>query len=150
MVSLNQPLARVGDNERLLLRLAVDERDIARISEDQTVLFTTDLLPDTILSAQVSRIHPFLNQADRSFTVEARVAPTELSLYPGSTVEANIIIRQADRALVIPKTVLLGQDSVWVVRDGERQRVRITTGVDNMEAVEVVAGLDETTQVIVP
>lgn len=150
MITANQPLARIGNDSSLSLRLAVDERDIARVAEGQLIRFTTDVLPDTVLAAHVSCIHPFLDQTDRSFTVEAKVAPVNLPLYPGSTVEANIIIRQKERALVVPKTVLASADSVWVVRDGERQRIKIDTGVDNMEAVEVVAGLDETSEVIVP
>ena len=150
MVSINQPLARVGNDSSLVLRLAVDERDIAQVADEQAVRFTTDVRSDTVLSAHISRIYPFLNQADRSFTVEATVGPTDVPLYPGSTVEANIIIRQKEQALVVPKTVLVGHDSVWVVRDGERQRVKIATGVDNMEAIEVVSGLDEHSEVIVP
>lgn len=150
MISLNQPLARVGNDSSLILRLAVNERDIARVAEGQIVRFTTDVLADTVLSAQVSRIYPFLNQADRSFTVEATVAATGLPLYAGSTVEANIIIRKKDRALVLPKNVLAGQDSVWIEQDGERRKVRITTGLATMEAVEVVSGLDGSTQVIIP
>jgi multidrug efflux pump subunit AcrA (membrane-fusion protein) len=132
------------------LQLAVDERDMARVADGQRVRFTTDLLTDTVLAAEVSGIHPFLNQVDRSFTVEATVVPADLPLYPGSTVEANIIIRQKDRALVLPKTALVGDDSAWVVRNGERRRIKIATGVANMEVVEVVSGLDESTEVIGP
>ena len=128
-VALRRTLA--GNTARSVLRLTVDERDMARVADGQRVRFTTDLLTDTVLAAAVSRIHPFLNQVDRSFTVEATVVPADLPLYPGSTVEANIIIRQKDRALVLPTTALIGDDSAWVVRNGERQRIKIAIGVDN-------------------
>ncbi|MEM9675573.1 MAG: efflux RND transporter periplasmic adaptor subunit [Bacteroidota bacterium] len=150
MVNMNQPLARVGNDSLLTLQLLVDERDIAKVQVGQTVNFTTDILPDTILTAEVNLIHPYLRQADRSFTVEALIPPTELPLYPGSTVEANIIIRQKDNVLVIPKTVLVGRDSVWINHDGERQRVKIKIGVENMEMAEVVDGLTEESQIYLP
>jgi len=150
MVSVNQPLARIGNDSILTLQLLVDERDIAKVQVGQTVNFTTDILPDTVLTAEVELIHPYLRQADRSFTVEALIPPTELPLYPGSTVEANIIIRQKDNALVIPKTVLVGRDSVWVSRNGERQKVRVNLGVENMEMAEVIDGLTEESQIYLP
>ncbi len=150
MISINQPLARVGNNSLLILTLLVDERDIAKVKNGQTVSFTTDVLPDTVLIAEVSLIHPFLRQADRSFMVEAKVPSTNLTLYPGSTVEANIIIQEKDSVLVIPKTALVGKDSVWVKRDGERQKVQIMLGTENMEMVEVISGLDEESQLYVP
>ncbi|MGD1892259.1 MAG: efflux RND transporter periplasmic adaptor subunit [Cyclobacteriaceae bacterium] len=150
MVNMNQPLARVGNDSLLTLQLLVDERDIAKIQVEQIVNFTTDILPDTILTAEVSLIHPYLRQADRSFTVEAFIPPTELPLYPGSTVEANIIIQHKESALVIPKTVLVGRDSVWINHDGERQRVKIKIGVENMEMAEVVDGLTEESQIYLP
>ncbi len=150
MISVNQSLARVGNDSLLILTLLVDERDIAKVQVEQTVNFTTDILPDTILTAEVILIHPYLRQADRSFTIEARVPLTNLPLYPGSTIEANIIIRQKDNALVIPKTVLVGKDSVWVNRNGERQKIKVELGVENMEMAEVVAGLNEESQIYLP
>jgi HlyD family secretion protein len=63
-------------------------------------------------------------------------------------VEANIVIRHKEKALAIPKTYLVGQDSIWIDKDGDIKLIKIQKGVENMEYVEVVAGLDTNSRLV--
>lgn len=148
MVSANQPLADIGDENAFILELLVDERDIAKLKPGLEVLFTTDILPDTTLRAEVSMIYPYMNEENRSFRVDANLPPTELQLYDGASVEANIIVHQKNNALVIPRIALMGEDSVLIEEDGKTKKVKITKGIENMEMVEVLSGLSKNTKLI--
>jgi multidrug resistance efflux pump len=143
MVTSNQPLAVLGDAASFYLELIVDERDISRVKPGMPVVFSSDILNDTILRAEVSKIYPFMNEEDRSFRVDARITDVDFTFYDGASVEANIIIEQKDRALVIPRTALVGEDSVLVQQNGEAVLVKITKGIENLEMVEVLSGIEE-------
>lgn len=148
MVSMNQPLASLGDEDEFYLQLIVDERDIAKIQPGMKVLFSTEILSDSVLEAEVSKIYPYMNEENRSFRVDASIPKTELALYDGASVEANIIIEQKERALVIPRSALIGEDSVMVDRDGEAVKVKISKGIQNLEMVEVLGGIEEDAKLI--
>jgi multidrug efflux pump subunit AcrA (membrane-fusion protein) len=83
-----------------------------------------------------------LNERNHSFRVDAQFTEEVPRLYAGLTVEANIIIQQKDKALTIPKTYLIGEDSVRIEQDGDFKMVKITKGIENFEHVEVIRGLD--------
>ncbi|MFP4503886.1 MAG: efflux RND transporter periplasmic adaptor subunit [Cyclobacteriaceae bacterium] len=148
MVNLNQPLAEVGEADRFYLSLIVDERDIAKITPGKEVLFTTDILEDTLLRAEVSKIYPYMEQATRSFQVEASLPAYELPFYNGASVEANIIVSRKERTMVIPRSALIGEDSVLVDMNGEVEKVQIRKGIENLEMVEVLEGIEEDTKLI--
>ncbi|HSM80493.1 MAG TPA: efflux RND transporter periplasmic adaptor subunit [Nodosilinea sp.] len=73
-------------------------------------------------------------------------------LIPGSAVSVEVILVQRENALALPANAIQqeeGQSFVWVVDDaGRAQRQPITTGLDTLEAVEVLSGLTETDRVI--
>ncbi|MEK6479452.1 HlyD family efflux transporter periplasmic adaptor subunit [Catalinimonas sp. 4WD22] len=148
MVSTNQPLASIGDDDEFYLQLIVDERDIAKVEPGMKVLFSTEILTDSVLEAEVTKIYPYMNEENRSFRVDAIIPNTSISLYDGASVEANIIIEQKDRALVIPRAALIGEDSVLVERDGEAVKVKIVKGIQNLEMVEILSGIEEDAKLI--
>jgi HlyD family secretion protein len=69
--------------------------------------------------------------------------------FSGLAVEANIIIRHKEKALVIPKAALIGNDSVVVRKDGDETIVRVTKGIQTLEEVEIIEGVDSSTELIV-
>ncbi|WP_176956194.1 efflux RND transporter periplasmic adaptor subunit [Catalinimonas alkaloidigena] len=150
LVGPQQAIATVGDRERFLLEMLVDERDISRVQVGQPVLFTTDIYGDSVFRAEVTKIYPALNAESRTFRVDAALPAVADQIYAGASAEANIIIQQKSRALVIPRSLLLAGDSVRVVRDGEEQKVKVQTGIQNLELVEITAGLDTTSQLVMP
>jgi multidrug efflux pump subunit AcrA (membrane-fusion protein) len=141
-------LALVGSGTKLYAQLAVDESDFSRIRPGQDVIIKTDIYPDKIFKARVRKIYPKLNRADQSFRVDAEFVGDSPSSYYGLTVEANIIISQNRRVLTIPKSYVVGSDSVWVEHDGKKQKVRFRKGAENFDLVEVKGGLSEQSLVV--
>lgn len=141
-------LALVGSSNRLYAQLAVDESDFGKIRVGQSVIIKTDVYADKVFNARVTKVFPKLNRADQSFRIDAEFMGSQPDAYYGLTVEANIIISQNRRVLTIPKSYVVGNDSVWVERDGKKQKIRFVKGAENFDVVEVKSGLSEHTKVM--
>jgi multidrug efflux pump subunit AcrA (membrane-fusion protein) len=142
VVKPNEPIALLGNPSEVYLKLTVDELDINRIKKGQKVLVKIDTYKNKIFKAIITKIYPMLNGRDQSFRVDAEFIEEVPRLYAGLTVEANIIIQQKEKALTIPKSYLIGADSVRIDQNGDSKMVKITKGIENFEYVEVTAGLD--------
>lgn len=145
-VRRNDPLALVGSNADLYIKLSVDELDIRKIQIGQEVLVKIDLYPDSLFKAKVEKIYPMLTKQDQSFRVDAAFTQALPAKFVGVTAEANIIINRKDKALVIPKSLVLKGDSVLVKTNNGEQKVKIRKGAETFEVVEVLGGLDENSQ----
>ncbi len=140
LVQPNDPVMMVGLEGNYKLELLIDERDISKVKIGQKVFFETDAYAGKQFEAKVSKIVPVLQKDTRSFKVEARVSSTE-NFYPQSSVEANIIIREGAKSLVIPATYLLPGDSVQLQNGENLQKIKIQTGARSGNNVEVKSGL---------
>lgn len=149
VVRVGDALALVGSGRRLYAQLAVDESDFGRIRVGQSVIIKADVYPDRVFNARITKIYPKLNRSDQSFRVDAEFVGNGPASYYGLTIEANILISQNPRALTIPKSYVLGSDSVWVEQDGKKQKVKFRKGAENFDLVEVKGGLTPQS-VIVP
>ncbi|MEA5448633.1 efflux RND transporter periplasmic adaptor subunit [Leptolyngbya sp. CCNP1308] len=73
-------------------------------------------------------------------------------LIPGGSVSVEVILVQRENALALPSNAIQqegGETFVWVVdAEGRAQKRPVTTGLDTLEAVEIVSGLDDTDTVI--
>jgi HlyD family secretion protein len=147
-VYTNELVALMGENSNPLIRLAVDQQDISRIRTGQQVLLQTDVSGNTIYEAVVSYIYPVMNEQDQTFRVDALFARKLAPSFIHSSVEANIIIQKKSKVLVLPRNALTGNDSVWVQVKKNRKKVGIQTGITTLDHVEIIAGLDEKTPVV--
>jgi len=142
LVRRGELLAVLGASGSTLLKLKVDEADIQKIKVGQDVIVRLDILPDSLFEARVTRIYPRLNRKEQAFAVDA-VFNTEPGLQlSGLNAEANIIIKRREAVLAIPK-ILLQNDSVLVLVDGEIVGRKVKTGVSDNEWIEIVSGINE-------
>ncbi|TAE21047.1 MAG: HlyD family efflux transporter periplasmic adaptor subunit [Cytophagales bacterium] len=142
-------LALVGSGSKVYAQLSVDESDFGRIRRGQEVVIKADVYPDKVFNARVVKIYPKLNRTDQSFRVDAEFTGEQPASYYGLTVEANLIISQRKHVLTVPKSYVIGTDSVWVEQDGKKQKVRFQKGAENFDMVEVRGGLSAGSKVIV-
>lgn len=143
-----EPIALIGDADKVIVRLSVDESDIEKIAVGQTSLVQVDAFGDKIFKAEVSRIYPAMNKKDFAFRVDAVLLDELPAVFPGANLEANIIIQEKKNVLCIPKTVLLPGDSVLVKTGDGEQKVKVQKGIENFEYAEITGGLDDNTQII--
>ncbi len=142
LVGPQQPLARIGKADAYYLELQIDEADINKVAENQEVLIRLENYGEQQFDAKITRIYPLLDQQTQTFRVDAVLKNPPKKLYPGLSVEANIITAKRDQALVIPRAFVHPGDSVWVESaDGSVQKRKVQTGVSNLEQIEIIEGL---------
>ncbi|MDJ0646791.1 MAG: HlyD family efflux transporter periplasmic adaptor subunit, partial [Flavobacteriaceae bacterium] len=146
IVSTREPLAAVGSALNFIIEMLVDEVDIVRIAENQEVLISLDAYEGLVFKGSVTKIYPKKDERNQTFTVEALFHTPPKKLYPGLSGEANIVIAKKDNVLAIPKAYLIDENKVKT-DDG---LVEITIGLENMDLVEVVAGINESTYIYKP
>jgi len=147
-VYTNEVVALVGAPGKQVVRLAVDQQDISKVRTGQQVLLQTDVTGDTIYEAAISYIYPVMNEQDQTFRVDALFSKQAAPAFIHSSVEANIIIQKKSKALVLPRSALAGNDSVWIQVNKASKKTAIQTGITTLDHVEIVAGVDERTPVL--
>jgi HlyD family secretion protein len=74
------------------------------------------------------------------------------ALIPGSAVSVAVILEQRENALALPTNAIQQQNGdtyVWVLDDnGKAQQRPVTTGLDTLEAIEILSGLETADTVI--
>ncbi len=145
-VSVQQPVAQVGKANSFIIEMMIDEVDVAKIVVGQKVLVVLDAYPNEVITAKVTKIYPVKDTRTQTFKIEGKFVQPPAVLYAGLSGEANIIISQKQNALTIPAASLV--DEKYVLTPDGKQEVKI--GLRNLEKVEVLSGIDETTAVIIP
>ncbi len=147
LVTTQSPVAIIGEINKFILEMQVDEYDILKIKMNQQVIVSLDSYTGQVFQAKVSKINPYMNERSKTFTVEAEflIAPT--TLYPNVNFEANIVVHKKSNALLIPRNFLLN-DSMVVKANGEKQVVK--TGLKDYQMVEILSGLTEMDELIQP
>lgn len=137
-------MARDDDVEVLV---PVDERNLGLLRIGQHAVCTTDAYPSQQFAAVVRLIAPTVD-AQRG-TVDVRLAIQHLPDYlrDDLTVTASIETGRRESALVLPNDALFnrqdGQASVWRLRGGIAQEVRVGLGLQGGAMTEVTTGLQE-------
>lgn len=146
LIAPNQPIALVGAGQ-MIARLLVDEDDLNKVYAGQKLLITMDAYPGKVFGARISKIYPLLNKVEQSFRVDAVMdEPLPVEMY-GLNLEANIIIAENRKVLVIPRSALLKGDSVYVKKGDETVKIKVEKGLEDEKWVEV-KGLTEQSIII--
>ena len=138
MAGIQTPVAIVGEENAFMLELQVDEYDIVRVQPAQKVLVTLDSYRGRVFEARIEQINPLMNERTKTFTVDAVFVQAPPSLYPNLSCEANIVIAEKEKALVIPRNCLLEGD--YVLLAGKEKR-KVTVGLKDLQKAEILEGL---------
>ncbi|MEQ1584738.1 MAG: efflux RND transporter periplasmic adaptor subunit [Cyclobacteriaceae bacterium] len=149
LVRRSEVIAVVGKPDKFFLRLTVDELDIQRVKVGQEVAVKIDAYPDQLYHGNVSKVYPLVDTRQQSLRVDVLLTEKLPGLFSGLAVEANIIIRQKDGALVIPRQSILPGDSVLISTATGEKKVKIIRGIETLEETEIISGLDAESKLIV-
>ncbi len=148
------------DTERYLVKVTVDEVDVARVAVGQPVDVLIDALGEPLLAGEVQNIEP-LPQSDQGVTayrVTIEIMPDERTLKAGMTASATIIAERRDDTLYVPAQAVRvedGQAFVDVVSADANGDPVVTpqpveTDLRVGEQIEIVSGLSEGQEVLTP
>jgi RND family efflux transporter MFP subunit len=147
LVSVNQPIVSILENNPLTAVVFVIERDYPKMTVGQETVVTTDAYPGQVFRGSIRRIAPLLRETSRQARVEIEIANAEHLLKPGMFVRAQVEFASHEQATLVPISALVrrdGKEGVFLVEEGGSQEpvlqarfVSITTGIVSGEVAEV-------------
>lgn len=147
MINTQTPLAVLGDADDFILELQVDEYDIVKVKNGQNILVTLDSYKGQVFEASVTKVNPIMNERSKTFTVEAEFIKQPTTLYPNLTLEANIIIQIKKNVLTLPRKFII--DDEYVIKENG-DKVKIQTGLKDYKIVEIISGIAEKDELVIP
>lgn len=145
-ISMQEPLAILGDKSSFKIKMLIDEVDISKIEIGQKVLVTLEAFKNKVFEARINRIAPKMDERTQTFEVEAEFVTPPSKLYMGLTGEGNIVINEKKNALVIPREYLISGNKV----ETENGIISVTTGLSNWSYIEILSGIDDNTVIYKP
>ncbi len=141
-------LFTIADLSTLLVKAAVNEVDIGKVENGDTVAITVDAFPDDTASGVVRLVPPAARQQERIrvFDVEIEVESGAHILRPGMTANVRIAGPSRDDVIRIPVEAVFfieGSPIVYKVTSGDTERTPVTLGLSDLSYVEILDGLDE-------
>jgi HlyD family secretion protein len=118
------------------------------------VKLTIDSRPGEVFAGTVSRVAPYVvdeEAQNRTLEIEVTIDDVELavSLLPGTSADAEVVLEDRQNVLRVPSSALLGDASVLVLRDGKLVEVDVELGLRNWKFAEVTRGLEAGDQIVV-
>jgi multidrug resistance efflux pump len=144
------PVMEIGGLEGYEVELAIDESDGNFVKPGQEVVFNAEFLGEQMLKGKILKIYPKVNFSNKSIKAIASLElPSGTNLYAGSTIEANIVYKERNQVLVLPRFYVLN-DTVLVKKGFGSEKRKITTGAADVAFVEVISGLGAEEEVLRP
>lgn len=144
----------IVDLDNAYLRVAVDERDIGRVTPGQAVRMVFDAYPDRRLEGQVWRIVPAVDRLTKSSDVLVSLPTERPPLQLDLTATVNIVTEVVPSAVVVRRDALEGSGArqrAFVVGPDARARVRtVELGACDEERCQVLSGLARGDRVVAP
>ncbi len=148
---------KVVTTEGIVIETLVSSTDWPRLSVGQKVELISEVDSDIHWISEVSWIAPTVTEDNNDgATVAVRFPPGEdaPALLLGQEVDVDLLLQQTDDVLVVPFQVLQeeasGEFVAFVLKDDRAQRRIVTIGQTSLSDAEIVNGLAEGDQVIIP
>lgn len=150
-------LLSIGDPTQETIRLELTTLNATKVGIGMPVRVRI-IGPDAdIFEGRITRVSPQAvtdsnNSEQSTVEAEARLNQPSGSLIPGSAVSVDIVLEQRQDALVVPVTAIQRDREspyVWVkAADATAQRRDITVGLETLESVEILAGLQAGDEIV--
>lgn len=144
--------------ETLIFRAAVDESDVGLVELDQTATIILDSYEDLEIQTQVQYVSFTSTEttSGTAFIVEFPLSQAEFSetLRIGMNGDIEILLEEKEDVLTVPTIALIERDNITYVEvlteSGEIEEREIKLGLETDDIVEVLSGLSESDQVVIP
>lgn len=127
--------------DRLKAVVPISEKYFPLINKGMTAEVVSDIYPDRKFSGTIYRIHPTLDPATRTFSIEIMINNSKGLLRPGMFSRVSLDLDKVEALLLPSNAVLKTQGSndrfLFVVKDGVARRIPVTMGKRYDDLVEV-------------
>jgi HlyD family secretion protein len=149
-------LITIIDPTKLEMWIYVDETDIGRVKPGLKVEYWVDAYRDKVYKGVIDRIYPQpeLKENIVYYLAIVKIDPSDaVTLKPEMTSHVKIVIEQKSNVLVVPNGAVRFEDRknvVYVKSGGKMVRQEVIPGVRDQRFTEIVSGLTEGQEIIVP
>ena len=151
-IEQGQELFKVMDYSQLLMDVRLPEKHLPEVTLNQLVQITNYNMARDTIKGIISQISPVINADTRTFQSVLQIDNNRSLLRPGMFIKAAILSEKRDSTIVIPKeTIISRQDGkvVFTVENGIATEKKITTGLENLDVIEVLSGLNINDRLVV-
>jgi multidrug efflux pump subunit AcrA (membrane-fusion protein) len=148
MVGAGTPVVGMGDLERFIVEVSLDETDVAAVKIGQEAIVALDAFPDIALAGEVTDIAPVASVQSGVvlYPVTVELSSAESGVRAGMTADVQIISASKTDVLIVPLRAVQSQGGssyVWRQTAEGFERVAVVLGVMTETEVEIVDGLSE-------
>ena len=140
----NTPVATIVQVNPLKLKSAIQEKHASLIQAGQTVEFDVEAFLNRKFHGKIAYVSPAVDQATRTFAVEAMVENTDRQLKPGFFAKGVVLTRVDENVIATPEdaiSTLAGVSTVFVIEGGKARAQQVTLGARKDNLVEITSGL---------
>lgn len=148
-------LMTIANLSKLLVETHINQVDVTRLEQNQSVKLHVESLKDAEMDAKISFIAPVatIKNNVKGFEVQALIEKPNPRLRPGMTVNVSIPIASATAVVSVPVSAVFrgeGNKKIVYVRNGggatERREVKI--GVTNTDFAQVLKGVEDGEEIL--
>jgi RND family efflux transporter MFP subunit len=140
----NTPVATIVQVSPLKLKTAIQEKHASLIKPGQVIEFDVEAFTNRRFKGTIAYVSPAVDQATRTFAVEALVENADRQLKPGFFAKGVVLTHVDARVLAVPEeaiSTLAGVSTVYVIENGKARQQQISLGARQNKLVEVTTGL---------
>lgn len=150
-----QVVMTIADMSRMEIKVMVDETDIGKVKAGQKVSFTVDAHQDITFTGKVRSISKDATTTSNVvyYPVYVDVDDARDLLYPTMTARVTIQVGESEDTVLVPLAAVKennGQKYVELMVAGKTQSTLVTMGLSDDEKAEIINGVSEGDQVVVP
>lgn len=149
------PLASIADLSALEIVAEIDEIDVAHVKVGQKVEVRFDAFPGERFAGILTRLFPAAS-AQRGSTVYTAIVEFDrrgFEVRPGMGASLHILTVEKQAVLLVPNRALTSvgmRKAVRIVAPGEPRDVIVEIGVSDGNETEIISGVNEGDQVLLP
>jgi RND family efflux transporter MFP subunit len=150
-VETGSTIAKIMDYQTMYMDVQLPEKYISDIKPGQVAKLTNYTIPEDTIIGNITQLSPAINAETRTFKGNISINNTRYLLRPGMFVKADIVTNHKDSAIVIQKNIILSRQhgkTVFVVDRGVAVERIVTTGLENLNEIEIIQGLSKNERLV--
>ena len=150
----NQPVLTVGQLSPVVkVMINVTESDLSKLKAGMPVSVAFDAFPDETFEGRISRIHPTVDTATRTFRTEIAIANNSERIIPGMFARVSVNLGERSNVVVPDRAIVKqtgsGNRYVYILHNGTVSFERVELGRRLGNAYELLSGVNSGDTVVI-
>ncbi len=154
-VNPGQPVLKIAGS-RLYVKARVDEENIGSVKTGQTASISFKSYPGEIFEGKVHKILKELDEVTKTVPVYVELASSNVphNLAIGMSADINILVSKNKNVSMLPKECVIAQENhngeIFLIENNKTKTVNVKLGAQDAASVQIVSGLSENDNVLLP